>query len=105
LEGSRAGIACRPDALDDVSGRHARRAAAKVLVLADDDLVERPGGDRAVLDLVLVAPIARDPDHADRPAAPGVAVRRWTDPAGLRLRLGHHPPDEVRQLAHAVDVV
>ena len=55
--------------------------------------------------LVVVAPVAGDPDDADRPAAPGVAVRGGPDPAGLRLRLGHHPVDEIRELPHPVDVV
>ena len=49
----------------DVGGRLARGAAAQVLVLADDDLVERPGGERPVLALVLVAPVARDAEDAD----------------------------------------
>src|SRR4029079_9628665 len=88
LERPRPALAAgRADAIDDVPGRDARRATAEVLVLADDDLVERLRGDRAVLALVLVAPIAGDPDDADRSSAPGMAVRRWADPARLRLRL------------------
>ena len=45
-------------------------ATAEVLVLADDDLVERSPGEGAVVVLVLVPPIAGDADHADRAARP-----------------------------------
>ena len=58
--------------------------AAQVLVLADDDLVERGRGDRAVLALVLVAPVARDADDADRPARSAAPVAARADPPGLR---------------------
>ena len=47
---------------------------AQVLVLADDDLVEGRRGERAVFALVLVAPVARDPDDADRARPVRVAV-------------------------------
>ena len=66
----RARGARRAHALGDVAGGLAGRPAAQVLVLADDDLVERAGGDRPVLALVLVAAVAGDADDADRPAGP-----------------------------------
>ena len=65
-----------------------------------------PRRDRAVLALVLVAPVARDADDADRPAR--ARVRRWPPAPSrpdLRRRLDHHPVHEVGQLAHPVDVV
>ena len=63
------------------------------------------GRDRAVLALVLVAAVARDAEHPDRPSGPRRGPGR-ADPAGL-VHAGstHHPIDEVGQLAHAVDVV
>ena len=83
LERSGAGRARGADPIDHVACRDAWRATAEVLVLTDDDLVERARRNRAVLDLVLIAPVARDPDHPDRPSAPRVTVRRRPDPPGL----------------------
>ena len=86
-------------------GGLARRPAAQVLVLADDDLVERAGGDRRRT--------RAGPRRAGRPgcrsrrsparSAPPVAAAPIRP--GLGRRLDHHPVDEVGQLAHAVDVV
>ena len=87
-----------------MAGGLARLAAAQVLVLAHDDLVERRRGDRPVLPLVLVAAVARDPDHPDR-AADARRLAGRADAPRLRLRVEHHPFDEVGQLAHAVHVV
>jgi len=67
-------------------------------------LVDGPGGVRAVVGLVLVAPVTRDAQDADGAAGPHRPAGR-ADPAGLRLRIGHHPVDEVGQLTHPVDVV
>ena len=64
-------------------------ATAQVDVLADEDLVERRRGDRAVLAHVLVTPVARDADDADRPPAPDRVRRAGIDgPTGPRLGAG-----------------
>src|SRR5664279_6653605 len=55
-----------PGSLADMTGRLAGGPPAQDLVLADDQLVERGCRDRAIVALVLVGSIARNPDHADR---------------------------------------
>src|SRR6185503_21012332 len=72
---------------DERRGR-ARLAPAKVAVLADDDLVERPGRERAVGLHVLVAAVAGHADDADRTAVP---------PGPIARPVAVHPPGEVGQ--------
>src|SRR5262249_42251403 len=55
-----------PHAVRNDRRRRTRLPTTKVAVLADDDLVESPGRERAVRAHVLVAAVAGHADHPDR---------------------------------------